>query len=205
MAVGIIKTAWAGTSGGPGLTQLAIREPSGVFATEASTQACVNAVRTFWDSIKGNLPNEILLTVQPTVDWYSEVDGVLQGSITVPTVPTSIGGTDVNQFSMASGMKCNLHTGVIRHGRRVRGSFYVVPAALGTFTTSGTIASGVRTSVNTAMATMRTSINASGLEWCVWSREREATATKPYRAGATAAVTIAETNEKAAILRGRRD
>ena len=205
MSVGIIKTAWAGTSGGPGLTQLAIREPSGTFATDASVQSCVNAVRAFWNAIVAQLPNEITLTVQPTVDWYRESDGELIGSITAPTAPASVAGQDASNFSMASGYKCNLQTGVIRDGRRVRGSIYVVPAALSVFSTSGTIGSGPRGTTNTALATLKGSLNGSGLEWCVWSRERQATADKPYRAGATAPVTIAEVNEKVAVLRGRRD
>lgn len=205
MSVGIIRTAWAGTSGGPGLTQLAVREPSGVFATDASVQSCVNAVRAFWNAIAAQLPNEITLTVQPTVDWYREADSELVGSITAATAPASVAGTDTGSYSMASGYKCNLQTGVIRNGRRVRGSIYVVPAALGVFSTSGTIGSAPRATTNTALATLKSSLNGSGLEWCVWSREFKATADKPYRAGATAPVTVAEVNEKVAVLRGRRD
>lgn len=205
MSVGIIRTAWAGTSGGPGLTQLAIREPSGTFATDASVQSCVNAVRAFWNAIAAQLPDEIVLTVQPTVDWYREADGELIGSITAATAPLSVQGGFAGSFSMATGYKCNLQTGVIRDGRRVRGSLYVVPAASTVFSTSGTVASGSRTTANTALATLKSSINGSGLEWCVYSRERQATATKPYRPGITSPVTIAEVNEKSAVLRGRRD
>lgn len=205
MGVGIIRTAWSGTSGGPGVTQLAIDEPDGIFATEAGVQTCVNAVRAFWSSIASHLPNELVLTVQPTVDWYQIADGELIGSITAPTAPASVSGTDTGNYAAASGYKVNLHTGAIRDGRRVRGSIYVVPAASISMTNTGTIAASIRTAANTAAMTMRTGINASNLIWCVYSRERKATALKPYRAGAVTPITVAEVGEKTAIMRGRRD
>ena len=50
MAVGIVRTHWSGTSGGPGLTQLAVKEGAGAFWTQTQAQNAVNAVRQFWES-----------------------------------------------------------------------------------------------------------------------------------------------------------
>ena len=202
MTVCIVRTAWAGTSGGPGLTQTAFRAQDGNFIDATDAQTAVNAVRAFWDAIKAYLPNEIVLTVSPIVDIYEEGDGELVASETAATAPTSVQGTSASLFSMASGMKINLNTAGIRFGRRVRGAIYVVPAASEIYTVTGSVGSTVRTPINTAGNTMRTTFTTAALELVVWSRPR----TLPtVREGAVTPVTSLETNEKVAILRGRRD
>ena len=202
MTVGIVRTQWAGTSGGPGLTQLAIAEDTGGFWTSTQAQNAVNAVRAFWNSIAANLPDEVVLTVSPVVDLYRETDNVLIASEVAPTAPASVAGTSTAIFSMASGMKVNLNTTVIRNGRRVRGSMYIVPAASSVYTTGGAVASTVRTAVNTAGATLDTTLNSSGLKLVVWSRGKKVPTVKT---GAISDVISLEVNEKVAIMRGRRD
>lgn len=205
MPVSVIRTAWAGTSGGPGLTSMYIEEASGTFLTPTNAQSAVNAVRTFWDAIKSYLPDNITLTTSPVIDSYVTADGTLMGSTSAATPPVSVTGTSATSFAMAVGMKLNLNTGVIRDGRRVRGSVFIVPSSASTFTTDGVIVGTTRTAVNTAAATMLTSLSGLGLPLVVYSREREATETKPYLAGQASLVAAIETNEKGAILRGRRD
>lgn len=205
MAVGLIRTSWAGTSGGPGLTQMAIQEADGTFITEAGAQTAVDAVRTFWNSLVGLLPNEIILSVSPVIDFYNELNGDLISSISAATAPALVAGTDTNAYSMATGGKMNLNTGVIRDGRRVRGAVYIVPLAFGAFTAFGGLGSTPRSTISTAGNTLRTNLAAANLPLVVWSRERKATATKPQRNGAKTLVSAIETSEKGAILRGRRD
>lgn len=202
MTVGIVRTQWAGTSGGPGLTQLAIAEDTGGFWTATQAQNAVNAVRAFWNSVATYMPDEVVLTVSPVVDLYRETDNELIASEVAPTAPTSVVGLSTAIFSMASGMKVNLNTTTIRGGRRVRGAIYVVPAGSNAYTTGGAVASAVRTAVNTAGATLDSTLNSSGLKLVVWSRGRDLPTPK---VGAISDVTSLEVNEKVAILRGRRD
>lgn len=203
MVVGIVRTSWAGTSGGPGLTQLAFRAGDGAdFISPAQVQSAVNAVRAFWNSTAQYLPDDLALTVQPTVDMYSEATAELIGSQTAATPPTSVAGTSTAVFSMASGMKLNLQTGAIRYGRRVRGSIFIVPASSNVYSSGGTVLSAVRTAINGYAATMLGAFTTASCTVCVWSRPQD---TPTVRAGALTPVTIAEVNEKAAILRGRRD
>lgn len=205
MAVGLIRTAWAGTSGGPGLTQMAIKEADGTFITSAGAQTAVNEVRTFWNAIAGLLPNEIILSVSPVIDFYNELNGDLISSISAATTPSLVQGSDTLGYSMASGGKLNLHTGAIRDGRRVRGTVYIVPLAGSAFTAFGGLGSTPRSTIATAGNTLRTNLAAANLPLAVWSRERKATATLPQRNGAVTLVTSCETSEKGAVLRGRRD
>jgi hypothetical protein len=209
MAVGIIRTGWSGTTGGAGLTQWAIAETLeggvGSFFTTTNVQTAVNAMRTFWDAVKAYVPNEVTLTVSPTVDIYDEVSGDLIASITAPTPPTNVVGTDSGAFAMASGMKLALATGTIRNGRRVRGSTYIVPSGASTLTTSGLVASAARTATNTAGAAFATALATPLLIHVVYSRPLPAEHPLGPRDGALALITAYDTNEKTAVLRGRRD
>lgn len=203
VVVAVVRTGWLGTSGGPGLTQLFIEGITDPHTWDAAAaQIAVDAVRTFWDSIKALLPDEIVLTVSPVVDVYTIATGELVGSYSAATSPTSVVGTSAAVYSMASGMKANLNTGVIRNGRRVRGGIFIVPASSNTMTTNGAVASANRATVNTALNTMRGTLVAANKQLVVYSRPTD---TPTVRAGATAPVNAVETSEKVAILRGRRD
>ena len=203
--IGKIATAWSGTSGGPGITQMYVEDIGSAALTQSQAQSAVNAMRTFWDAIKANLPDEISLVVQPVVDQYDPVDGPLQGTITAATAPATVTGTSAAVYSMPAGLKVNLQTNNIRNGRRVRGSIYVVPAASAAYSSTGTITSGVRTSINTAAATMLATIVAANMNIIVWGRPLRDDQGALLRNGTVNYVQLLETNEKSCILRGRRD
>jgi hypothetical protein len=136
------------------------------------------------------------------VDQYAYDSGELVNSVSAPTPPASVQGTSAALYSMASGAKVNLNTDKITNGRRVRGGIYLVPAASSVYGATGTITSGSRTTINTAVNTMRTAIGIGGLTLMVWSRP---TSPGPSTDGELSAVVGVETSEKVAILRGRRD
>ena len=106
---------------------------------------------------------------------------------------------------MATGPKVNLNTGVVRNGRRVRGSIYVVPGGATTMAANGMVAGAAKTTINAAGATLRNSLSAGGLKLVVWSRPVPIGKPKGPRDGVTSDVNALECNEKLAILRGRRD
>jgi hypothetical protein len=200
--VGIVKTVWAGTTGGPGLTQTAFGNSTGGSVTVGEVQAAVNAVRAFWDSIKSYLPNEVTLTVLPTVDLYDSETNTLNGTSTAASAPATVVGTDSTAYPMGAGLKINLLTDIIAYGRRIRGAIYLVPAGGTAYNLSGQVASGAKTAIDAAGATMVTAFNTAGAILCVWSRARTVPTT---RAGALRTVTAIKTNDQTAILRGRRD
>lgn len=202
----LVRTNWTGTTGGPGLTQFAIEGITDPHTWDAAAaQQAVNAVRQFWFDVAGIIPDNIKLDVQPVVDIYNIGSGELVGSYSAAAIPAQVAGTSVGSFSMASGIKANLNTGQIRNGRRVRGSVFIVPCAGASFSADGLVIASTRTTVNTALNTMRTALGTSNKQLAVWSRPIPAG--KPYgpRAGVTTAVTGVDTSEKGAILRGRRD
>jgi len=203
--IGKVATAWAGTTGGPGITQLYVANTTLDALTQTQAQTAVNAVRLFWDTVKGYLPDEVLLTVQATVDQYEDTTGTLVGSITAATPPATVAGTSAAVYSMAAGIKMNLQTIGIRNGRRVRGSVYLVPGASAAMTTNGTISSTARASINTAGNQIISTLAAANMNLIVWSRPLKDAAGNVTRLGGWTSVQSVDTNEKSCILRGRRD
>lgn len=202
MPVGVIRTGWQGTTGGPGLTQTFIADATGAAISSSQATSATAAVRTWFDAIKAYLPDEIILTVSPLVDSYDIVTGDLVASVSATASPGSVTGTATVSFAMASGIKVNLNTNVIQYGRRVRGSIFLVPAATSAFGTNGVVLSATRTAINTAGSTLISSLATAGLNLVVFSRPRTVPTT---RNGSISIVSAFETSEKGAVLRGRRD
>lgn len=202
----LVRTIWSGTTGGPGLTQFAIEgitDPHSWNATSA--QQAVDATRTLWNSMTNQLPDNIKLDVSPVVDIYNIQSGDLVNSYSAGTIPAQVVGINTTPFMMAGGIKVALNTGVIRNGRRVRGSVFIVPAASGSFTTDGDVISTVRTAINGYFGTYKTALAANNMQLTVWSRPLGADKPRGPRDGVTTPVISASTNSKGAILRGRRD
>jgi len=202
----LIRTNWSGTTGGPGLTQIAVDQKTPSFGplTAAEGQAAVNAMRAFWVACNSYLPDEVTLSVMPTVDTYLVNNGTLAWSMTAATTPASVVGTATAAYAMGAGLKINLNTGVIQNGRRVRGSIFLVPSS-GGFSAQGLALASARTAINAAGTTMLSSLDTAGLKMVVWSRPIPADKPHGPRDGTQSTVTVMETNEKTAILRGRRD
>lgn len=200
--VAIVRTEWAGTSGGPGLTQFAVLGAAGGIWNPSGTQSAVNAVRTFWDSLKANLPDEVKLTVSPVIDDYDTVTGDLMGSYVAGTAPLVVAGTSSSGYAGGAGGKMIWNTGQIRNGKRVKGSTFIVPLSLGVFSTTGSVGTTFVSLANTSAASLLSQLAAGGTSLAVWSRP--GTPEKP-RAGFATEVLTGSLSNKSAILRGRRD
>ena len=206
MTVACVRTAWAGTSGGPGVNQLFMHDTvSFGQLTQAQAQSAVNAVRNFWLALAGLLPNEITLTTSTVVDQYNVVDAALTYSTTAATQPATVAGTDTGSYSMAAGIKTQLQTGVIRNGRRVRGSIFIVPAASSSMSALGTVGTTPRNTINTAGAALISALATANLALVVYSRPLPVGVPNGPRSGDVAPVSAIDTSEKGAVLRGRRD
>jgi hypothetical protein len=200
--VAIVRTEWDGTSGGPGLTQMALI--GGAEFTAANAQSAVNAVRKFWQANVSYLPDELRLTVSPVVDIYRETDAELIGSVVAPVVPVQVIGISTQGYAGGAGIKLNWNTGVIRNGRRVKGSTFIVPIAMGAYGLTGTPLPATANTWNTAAQTLMADLTAGGTALAVWSRPlvKDQVIT---RTGSLSGVLSGTLAPKSAILRGRRD
>lgn len=206
VVLGVVKTHWAGTSGGPGYTQMAFQSQVDPHTwDDAAAQTAANAVHQFWDTIKDVLPDNIALTVDPVVDIFNIIDAGLVGTYSAASAPAAVHGTNVGQFSMAAGFKVTLKTGSVIRRRRVHGGIFVVPAAGQAFDSDGVITSTANASLLSASNTLRTTMLAANAGLCVWSRPKKAKAPHPAYDGAASDVTGFTVNQHGATLRGRRD
>lgn len=200
MTVGIVRSEWAGTSGGPGLTQHAFYVSGGSEPTGSQAQSAVNAVAGLWEALKSLLPNEVSIQVSPTVDTYDDITAVLTGSQVVSTPPPVKVGLGTGTYAGGVGFKIDWNTGVILGGRRVVGRTYVVPATSTVFDIDGTLAASAISAANTAAANMLTAMSTGGCNLAVWTKPGGVSSVP----GMTA-VTSGTCRDKTAILRGRRD
>jgi len=206
MLLGLVRSSWSGTSGGPGVSQFYFRtEPEQGSPTVEAATAVHTAVRTFWQEVAPFLPDEISISVSPTIDIYNDVSGELVNSISANANTFVVVGTSTAVFSMASGMKINLQTGFVRNGRRVRGGIFIVPAGSNSLSTSGLVAATARTAVAAATNKMLAAFRTAGVAMVVFSRPIPAGEKYGPRVGASAPITGSEVSEKVAVLRGRRD
>lgn len=203
--LGIVKTHWLGTTGGPGLTQLAVRRASDGYLTAGDAAAATAAMRQFWATIVAYIPNEVSLTVDPVVDTYvyNSLHNDLETTATAATAPAVVTGTGTSAYSMAAGLRLELNTGTIRYGRRVRGSMFIVPTDVTAFSVTGGTNPAAKTAVEGAFTTMQTSLINNGLVPGVWSRWNKLK--HPERPSAFSDVSQGKLNDKTAVLRGRRD
>lgn len=199
----LVRTHWNGTSGGPGITQLAVGMVTGANFSSTDAQNAVDRVRIFWDAIKAFLPDELTLQVDPNVDEYDTASGSLIASRTAATTPPVVTGTSATTYTGGAGAKLTLNTNAVYFGRRVRGSIYLVPVYGSAYTSSGTITTSFQTSLNTAGAAMISGFATVGQNLLVYSRPNPLAT--PARLGFTHIVANITCNEKSAILRGRRD
>ena len=198
----IVRTAWSGLSGGPGINQLAFdADPVGGFIDAATAQVVVNAVRAFWNAQVSYLSTDISLLVSPNIDSYNTVTGNLVTTYTAATAPLAVTGTSIAAYSMASGYKINLSTAGVKNNRRVRGAIFMVPSTTNSYDSNGGVDSAVRTAVVAAGVTLSTALAAENLDIHVWSRPTEVGVSED---GSSYPITGMNVNSKVAVLRGRR-
>lgn len=202
MTVGIVRAEWSGTSGGPGLTQIAVLGAAGGDWNPTGAQSAVNAVRAFFNALTANIPDEVRIQVSPIVDTYDRGTGTLISSSVAASVPGVVAGTSTAGYAGGAGIKVVWNTGQIRNGRRVRGSTFIVPISAAVFTATGNVGGTFVTQVNNAAATMLSSLSTGGTPMGIWSRPREVPSP---RTGFATEVISGSCTLKSAILRGRRD
>lgn len=200
--VAIIRTEWSGTSGGPGLTQMAVLGAAGGDWNPSGANAATAAVRKFWESFRIYLPDELKLQVNPVIDVFDTVSGELLASHVATTVPAVTTGSGTTGYAGGVGGKVVWNTGQIREGRRVKGSTFIVPMLSSVFTGTGTIQPGTTTQINASATALIADLAAAQTSLAVWSRPASSPS---FRAGFATQVVAGSMGQKSAILRGRRD
>jgi hypothetical protein len=194
-----IKINWTGFIGSPGYTNLYF-EP--INEADPWTQVMVDAahtkVQTWMVVIKGYLPINTTITVDPQAVEIDENSGHIQSYWNI-VAPTLQNGTMAGAYTAGTGFCISWSTNGIRNNRRVRGRTFVVPLGGASYDASGTIE-------NASLVALRNAANAlhadsNGVRLVVWSRP---TGLLEIDGGAYD-VQSANINDKVAYLSSRRD
>lgn len=187
MAINRLRVEWSGSAVvGPGLTTF-----YGTGFTAADMSAAVN---DYFQAVRTEVPSGITWTTPMGGDVLDEVTGALTGTWgTGGSFQTSSNGA--GGYAAGVGVRHTLQTQSVVNGRRVRGSFFLVPIRSGLYDNDGSIVNSSLTTIDAAAQALYTALNT---EWVVWSRP---TAT---RAGSAAEVTGVTTPDRVSWLRSRR-
>lgn len=187
-----VRVLWSGSAiTGPGVS---------TFYTVGGTVSLPASLRTFFDSQKAAFPNGVHLDFPNLGDVIDDATGDLVGTWNNGTVVTPVVGLATDSFSMGVGMQIRWHTAGITHGRRVRGSTYLVPVSGAIFDIDGSIDAAVITGMTTAANTLLTAEPSIR----IWSPPFKGSATVPARGGTSHGITGVEVLDRTSWLRTRR-
>jgi len=182
-----ITALWQNWPGAPGYTNF-YSLASGPVATQA------DAIRAFFDAVKGIIPSGITITVQPSGDQINDANGNIEGAWSMDPAPAVVTGAAGGTFAGNAGAVVTWRTNGVVANRRVRGRSFLVPLASTVYDTNGL--------TTAAIGTLQTAANAlvaagSG-DLAVWSRPT------PLRSGSSHVITAATVPDLSASLRSRR-
>lgn len=196
------RVEWAGTAmTGPGVSVFHGRSTVGGLGSDTA-QDLADRCRAFFDALKATVPVGISWTfpnevteLQTGIDETTGVAGTLLDvhSVTPPAVVTSSGASA--SHSRPSGGRLDWNTDAVVAGRRLRGRTYIVPLAGGQYDTSGTLTTACMGVLTTAGAGYFNAGVFTDAQPVVWSRTH----------GILADITGASVDDRASILRSRRD
>jgi len=182
---------WNGFRGEPGFTNFYFQ------AVDSNSRDSASAkVRTFFDAIKGVLPNSVQLIPNAEVGHYDEATGTLMDVLPIDDIPTPVVGTGGSSYSAASGAVINwLTTGVVGN-RLLRGRTFIIPCSNGVWDAQGDLSTGTLATLRNAATAFHTGIVDKPY---VWSRPTA------IRVGVAHPITSSRVPDLGATLRSRRD
>lgn len=190
---------WSGFPGGPGYTNLYLRDFTGSGAIDQTiVDSAVTKVDALLTAMRTRIPTTVITGVSPTIEAIEETDGSLQGFWTgSPAAPAGGGGGSA--YSAPSGACISWYTSTVRNNRRIRGRTFIVPLATSAYEADGSLLGTFLTAMNTALTAFVGT--GAAADAGVWARPSGPGATD----GQWALTTSFRLPDKAAILTSRRD
>lgn len=187
MAIQRLRCEWAGDGvEGPGLTTF-YAEADGTLAIQVGASA-------FFTALVDVIPAGTTITIPAGGDLLDEATGELTGTWGSGS-PTVVLGEFPGSFAGGVGARVVWETGVVRAGRRVRGSTFVVPLGTVSYEDNGTLTAATVSLLESAIAGMLVQVPT---QMRVWSRP------KPALPGAASPVISGRAPDRISWLRSRR-
>lgn len=182
-----VRVALTGFIGGPGVNTF--------YGLEAASLRA--HLGNYYTALAAYLPTSVTWTIETTGDIIDPLTGDLVGTWADSSALTSSGSSS-DAYAAPVGWCVNWMTGDVLDGHRLRGRTFHVPMGGSCSQNNGTLA-------ETPLAAMRAAatafIAACAGEFVIWHRPK----LSPAHAGGYSAVTSAVINDKASVLRSRRD
>lgn len=184
----VTTVRWTGFPGGPGTSTF--------YFHEAATYD-LTALHDFYGVQLGIIPSSVSLEVVPAGATIDATNGDLVGGWTkaATTVMTGSNGTE---YASGVGATIRWETGIVAHGRSVRGRTYMCPLYGGIFDPDGSLDGAGQGLLQSSAATL---IAAYLGEIMVWHRPKTVPA---VRAGEGYPIQSAVVPDRPAMLRSRR-
>lgn len=193
MAITRITATWGGFRGAPGYSNFYF---GGAAADDTDAESLAEAVRSFFNAFRVDLPSSVTISIQPSAEIIDETNGQITGQVDFTPPETITGGTNAT-YSAASGAVVNWNTAGYRNGRRIRGRTFVVPLSNAAYDTAGDISTASLGLLRNGAAFLTSGV--SVLPFVVWARPNDGAN------GTAEPVVSATVPDLGAVLRSRRD
>lgn len=190
----VYKVLWSGGPGGPGISRFCMSGEGG------SNDAGTTALAAFFQAVMPAVPSTYRVQCDGKPDFLEATTGELTftGVGTVPAWTKQGGGTTA--YAQGVGARVVWDTADIRHGRRVKGSTFIVPVITANYDVDGTLLTGFKGVLDTAATKLITDLGTANMSLTVWTRPNA----KLGRSGAQNSVTTGAAPDKVSWLRTRR-
>lgn len=202
MALHRVNCAWQNWPGAPGVTTLWVND---------ATQAKIDAMRTFFNSIAGLIPSGLTIQVPSSGDEIDLSDGSIVNSWSVGSTPAVVSGTGAGAYAGNSGLVIHWLTTIVLRGRRLRGRSFIVPVVSTAFETNGSPTSAAITTLTNAGTALVTAIGSSFVAYSrpvkahtVYDKKTGTPTNIAARSGSTATISSVRVPDLAISLRSRR-
>lgn len=185
-----------GVQGSPGASVFHF-SIAGAVTTAPEANDIAGRVRAFWNAMVTYLCGGLTITVDPSVQTFDAVGGLLLGVTgAVPPAVITLGGTA--SLPKANMLGITYRTSTIANNRLLAGRTFVGPLDPGAVTTAGAPVAGAKTALLTAAAALGT--GATGSQFVIWHRPGPL-----GQPGGLGPVTSQAAADKLWVLRSRRD
>lgn len=182
-----VRVAWQNWPGAPGVSTFYLNNPP--------TQAQIDAIRSFFNTLVAMLPSGMTIQVPNVGDVIDDATGHISGAWSVATQPATVTATGTGAYAGSAGMVVHWLTSSILNGRRPRGRTFLVPVVSTQFSTDGSPSSAALTTLAGAATGLLTSV---GANMKVWHRPTN------FAGGSSYTVTSSSVPDLSISLRSRR-
>ena len=195
-----VQVVLTGDIGGRGISRFRfLPSLAGTAPSTADVNAAGAAVRALYASA-AFLPTGVSAQVQAAVEYFEPDTALVQGTVTMTTVPNVVSGSLAGNYAGGNGARINWKTSTISGRRLLRGATFMIPMASVEFTSTGALSSACQTALINAGNAYIAAMNTAGTTPVVWHRPPKGT----HAGGLVGVINAVAVSSTPSSLRSRR-